>query len=76
MSDESAAAEAERRLLDIAAQDGAAEGIRQGLADVKEGRVRPAREFFDEFEERYGIDRECRRVQGGHSFARSAFRKR
>ena len=32
-----------QRLLDIAAQAEAGEGIRQGLEDVKEGRVRPAR---------------------------------
>ena len=46
-----------QRLLDVAAQADAAEGIRQGLKDVREGRVRPAREFFDEFEARYGIPR-------------------
>lgn len=50
-------AEAYQRLLDVAAQANAAEGIRQGLKDVSEGRVRPAREFFDEFEARYGIPR-------------------
>ena len=46
-------AEAYQRLLDLAAQADAAEGIRQGLKDVKEGRVRPAREFFVEFEARH-----------------------
>lgn len=51
------AAEAYQRLLDIAAQADAAEGIRQGLEDVKEGRVRPAREFFDEFEAARDIPR-------------------
>jgi len=50
-------AEAYQRLLDIAAQADAAEGIRQGLRDVREGRVRPAREFFEEFEARHGISR-------------------
>jgi len=50
-------AEAYQRLLDIAAHANAAEGIRQGLEDVKEGRVRPAREFFEEFEIRRGISR-------------------
>jgi len=33
----------------------AKEGIRQGLNDVKEGRVRPAKDFFKEFEARCGI---------------------
>src|SRR6516225_5473650 len=40
-------AEAYQRLLDIAAQADAEEGIRQGVEDVREGRVRPARELFD-----------------------------
>jgi len=31
------------------------EGIRQGLEDVRIGRVRPAREFFAEFEATHGI---------------------
>jgi hypothetical protein len=44
-----------QRLLDIAAQADAAEGIRQGLEDVKKGRVQPAREFFDKFEAEYGL---------------------
>jgi prevent-host-death family protein len=46
-----------RRLLDIAARADAEEGIRQGLKDARDGRVRPAREFFDEFEARHGIPR-------------------
>ena len=50
-------AESYQRLLDIAAQADAEEGIRQGLRDVSEGRVRPAKEFFKEFEGRYGIRR-------------------
>ena len=50
-------AAAYQRLLDIAAHANAEEGIRQGLADAKEGKVRPAREFFDEFEARHGISR-------------------
>ena len=50
-------AEAYQRLLDIAARADAAEGIRQGLEDAKKGKVRPAREFFDEFEARHGIPR-------------------
>ena len=39
-------AAAYQRLLDIAASASAEEGIRQGLDDVKHGKVRPAREFF------------------------------
>ena len=50
-------AEAYQRLLDIAAQANAKEGIRQGLQDAKDGRVRPAKEFFEEFEIRHGIPR-------------------
>ncbi len=50
-------AAAYQRLLDIAAQADAAEGIRQGLAEVKAGRVRPAREFFAEFEARHDLPR-------------------
>src|SRR5437016_11643664 len=48
-------AEAYQRLVDIAAQADAREGIRQGLEDIREGRVRPARKFFDEFEARHRI---------------------
>src|SRR3954453_9085085 len=50
-------AEAYQRLLNIAAQADAVEGIRQGLEDVKEGRVRPARQFFAEFETRSDLPR-------------------
>ena len=50
-------AEAYQRLLDVAARADAEEGIRQGLEDVKKGRTRPAREFFDEFEATHGIPR-------------------
>ena len=42
--------EANQRLLDIAAQAEAEEGIRQGLDDAKKGKTRSAKEFFDEFE--------------------------
>jgi hypothetical protein len=48
-------AEAYQRLFDIAAQANAQEGIRQGLDDARKGRIRPAREFFDEFEAAHGI---------------------
>ena len=50
-------AEAYQRLLDIAAQADAREGIRQGLDDAKMGRLRPAREFFAEFEAERGLSR-------------------
>jgi prevent-host-death family protein len=50
-------AEAYQRLLDIAAQTSAAEGIRQGLEDVKHGRSRLVREFLKEFEAKHGIRR-------------------
>ena len=46
-----------QRLLDIAARADASEGIRQGLDDARRGRIRPAREFFDEFEAANGIRR-------------------
>lgn len=50
-------AEAYQRLLDIAAHADAEEGIRQGLKDAKEGKVRTAKEFFAEFEAKHGIRR-------------------
>lgn len=50
-------AEAYQRLLDIAAHADVEEGIRQGLEDAKKGKVRPAREFFDDFEAENGIPR-------------------
>ena len=50
-------AAAYQHLLDIAASASAEEGIRQGLDDVKQGKVRPAREFFADFEAEYGIPR-------------------
>jgi prevent-host-death family protein len=50
-------AAAYQRLLDIAAQASAEEGIRQGLEDANAGRVRPAGEFFDEFEAAHGLSR-------------------
>jgi len=50
-------AEAYQRLLDIAAHADAEEGIRQGLENAKEGKLRPAKEFFDEFEAAHGISR-------------------
>jgi prevent-host-death family protein len=50
-------AEAYQRLLDIAARASAEEGIRQGLEDLKRRKMRPAREFFGEFETEHGIPR-------------------
>jgi prevent-host-death family protein len=48
-------AAAYQRLLDIAARADAIEGVRQGLEDVRKGRVRPAKDFFREFEAEHGI---------------------
>ena len=50
-------AKAYQRLLDIAAHADAAEGIRQGLENAKEGKLRPARKFFEEFDAAHGIAR-------------------
>jgi prevent-host-death family protein len=50
-------AEAYQRLLDIAAQADAREGIRQGLEDARKGRTRPVEEFFQEFEAKHGLSR-------------------
>jgi hypothetical protein len=41
-----------------AAQANAREGIRQGLEDVRQGRVRPVEEFFREFEATHSIFRD------------------
>jgi hypothetical protein len=49
--------EAYQRLRDAAARADAKEGIRQGLEDSKQGKVRPARECFKDFEARHGISR-------------------
>ena len=53
-------AEAYQRLLDVASLADAGEGIRQGLADVKEGRTRPVREFFEEFEAAHGLPKDIK----------------
>jgi hypothetical protein len=50
-------AEAYQRLLDIAAKADAREGIRQGLAELKQGLGRDAEEFFAEFRAKHGIPR-------------------
>ena len=48
-------AEAYQRLLDVAAQADAREGIRQGLAEARSGKGRPVREFFAEFKAQRGL---------------------
>ena len=63
--------EAHRSLLDIAACADVEEGIRQGLQDAREGRVKPARQFFEEFEASHQLspqlyaqyDPDTRRIQ-------------
>ena len=50
-------AESYQRLLDLAAQADAQEGIRQGLEDARKGRMRPARQFFSEFESAHDLAR-------------------
>ena len=41
----------------IAARADAVEGIRQGLEHARQGKVRPARDFFEDCEARNGIPR-------------------
>jgi prevent-host-death family protein len=48
-------AEAYQRLLDLAAQAAAEEGIRQGRDDVAKGRVTPARAALKSFRREHGI---------------------
>ena len=48
-------ADAYQRLLDIAAMADVNEAIRQGLQDMKKGKVRSAKEVFKEFEARHEI---------------------
>jgi prevent-host-death family protein len=50
-------ADAYQHLLDLAAEASPAEGIRQGLDDLANGRTRSARETFDELRTEYGIPR-------------------
>ncbi len=50
-------AAAYQRLLDLAAEAGADEGIRQGLEELRQGKGRPAREFFEEMRKKHGISR-------------------
>ena len=46
-----------QRLLDIAAQADAREGIRQGMEDISRGRTRPSRRVFDDLRAEYDIPR-------------------
>ncbi len=50
-------AEAYQRLLDIVARADVDEAIRQGLADGKHGRTRPARDVFNELRRGHDIPR-------------------
>lgn len=50
-------AEAYQRLLDLAAEADAAEGIRQGLEDLRTGSTTPARAAFRDLRARHGIPR-------------------
>jgi PHD/YefM family antitoxin component YafN of YafNO toxin-antitoxin module len=50
-------AKAYQRLLDLAARADAAEGIRQGLEDLRKGRTRPAHEVFALIRSKHGIPR-------------------
>lgn len=50
-------AEAYQRLLDLAAEASAAEGVRQGLEDSRTGRTRAAAAVFDDVRGDYGIPR-------------------
>lgn len=44
-------------LLDIVARADVREGIRQGLEDAKQGKLRPAKDFFEDFEAENGMPR-------------------
>jgi PHD/YefM family antitoxin component YafN of YafNO toxin-antitoxin module len=46
-----------QRLLDIAAQADAREGIRQGMEDISRGRTRSSRAVFDDLRAKYDIPR-------------------
>ena len=50
-------AEAYQHLLDLAAEASVAEGIRQGLEDLRAGRTRPASAVFNEIRTDYGVPR-------------------
>ena len=50
-------AEAYQHLLDLASEASAAEGIRQGLEDLRNGRTRPARAVFNDIRAEHDIPR-------------------
>ena len=50
-------AEAYQRLLDAAARTDVFEAIRQGIENIAHGRIRPAREAFNEWRQRHGVPR-------------------
>jgi hypothetical protein len=50
-------AKAYQRLLDIAAHADAREGIRQGIEDVKKGRVRPTQVALEVFRRNHAVPR-------------------
>ena len=50
-------AEAYQTQLDRLAQQDVIEGIRQGFDDVRQGRMRPAREALEEFRRKHAIPR-------------------
>lgn len=50
-------AEAYQRLLDLATEASAAEGIRQGRDDLADGRTRPAADVFEDLRALHGIPR-------------------
>ena len=50
-------AQAYQRLLDLAAEADATEGVRQGLDDAAKGRTRAARDVLDELRVAYDLPR-------------------
>jgi prevent-host-death family protein len=50
-------AAAYQRLLDLAAAADVKEGIRQGLEELRQGKGRPAKEFFEEMRKKHGLSR-------------------
>ena len=46
-----------QRLLDLAAAAYVKEGIRQGMEELRQGKGRPAKEFFEEMRKKHGISR-------------------
>ena len=50
-------AAAYQRLLDLAAAADVNEGIRQGLEEIRQGKGRPAKEFFEEMRKKHALSR-------------------